>query len=210
MIFTSDNGHEIYYAQEGRVHKPYTNMSTGVRFDNLDRKYYSHIAGDVFNGNDGRAGLKRTNLQGGIEVPLIIRWPEQIRPGRTSDHLVANYDFLATIAEITGLSKPMRTDGISFFKELIEQAGQTEHEYVVYGSFLGPTLITNDGWKIRSHLESGDFELFYLPDDFKEANDLSRKHPEKFDALKRKLVVACSGDLENGHYLPRKNQINIE
>jgi len=210
VILSSDNGHEIYYAQQGRIHKPYTNINTGERFDNLHQKYYSEVAGDVFNGNGGRAGLKRSNLQGGIEVPLIIRWPEKIRPGRTSNHLVANYDLLATIAEITGFNDPVNTDGISFFPELNESANPPEHEYVLYSSFLGPTLITNDGWKIRSHLASGEFELFYLPDDYKEANDLSQEHPEKFDALKNELVVACSGDLENGHYLPRKNQMRIE
>jgi arylsulfatase A-like enzyme len=29
VIFTADNGHEIYYTQKGRIHKPYTNMNTG-------------------------------------------------------------------------------------------------------------------------------------------------------------------------------------
>ena len=38
IIFTSDNGHEIYYAREGRIQKPYTNMETGELFDNLGRK----------------------------------------------------------------------------------------------------------------------------------------------------------------------------
>lgn len=82
VIFTSDNGHEIYYSKEDRIHKPYTNMRTGEIFDNLESKYYSDSGGDVFDGNDGRAGLKRSNLQGGIEVPLIIRWPGKIRSGK--------------------------------------------------------------------------------------------------------------------------------
>ena len=56
IIFTADNGHEIYYSQEGRVLKPYTNMHTGDRFDDYKRKYYSSLGGDVFDGNGGRAG----------------------------------------------------------------------------------------------------------------------------------------------------------
>lgn len=210
VIFNSDNGHEIYYAQKGRVHKPYTNMKTGERFDDLTHKFYSELGGDVFNGNGGRAGLKRSNLQGGISVPLIIRWPEKIRQGRNSDLLVANYDILSTIADVTGYSKPVNTDGISFYNELIEKNAEIEHEHIVFSSFLGPTLITSDGWKIRSYLSSEVFELYYLPDDYKEENDLSDKYPEKVKSLKNSLLHACDGDFNNGLFQNAKNLIDVE
>ena len=210
VIFTSDNGHEIYYASEGRIYKPYRNIKTGKRFDNLKNKYYSDIAGDIFNGNGGRAGMKRSNLQGGIVVPLYIRWPKKVKPGRVSNLLVANYDILPTVADITGYDKHFHTDGISFYNELTGTHKQTEHEYVVYSSFYGPTLITKDGWKIRSYLSKNVFELFYLPDDFREENDLSKKHPDKLKELKSELLKACDGDLENGLYSPKKDQIQIK
>jgi arylsulfatase A-like enzyme len=79
VIFAADNGHEIYYSKKGRITKPYTNTQTGKRFDNYHRKYYSELAGDIFNGNGGRAGLKRSNLEGGIHTPLIIKWPNKIK-----------------------------------------------------------------------------------------------------------------------------------
>jgi len=210
VIFTSDNGHEIYYELEGRIHKPYTNMNTGALFDNLENKYYSDPGGDVFDGNGGRAGLKRSNLQGGIEVPLIIRWPEKIEAKRISKLLVANYDLLATIAEITGYSNALNSDGISFYHELTRADPGTEHDFVVFSSFLGPTLITKDGWKIRSYLDKEAFELYYLPDDFREENDLAEKFPDKLKDLKNKLLKACDGDFNNGLYSSQKNQIKIE
>ncbi|MFC2132418.1 arylsulfatase [Bacteroidota bacterium] len=210
VIFTSDNGHEIYYAQKDRILKPYTNMKTGVVFDNLENKYYSELAGDVFDGNGGRAGLKRSNLQGGIEVPLIIRWPKNIPPGKISKRLVANYDILPTIAEITGFSGTINTDGISFFDELTEKNNEIGHEFVVYSSFLGPTLITNDGWKIRTYLKKNSFELYYLHDDYREEHDLAEKYPEKLKELKNKLLEACDGNFNNGHYSSQKNQLNVE
>lgn len=212
IIFTSDNGHEIYYAQEGRIHKPYVNMESGERFDNLESKYYSKLAGDVFDGNNGRAGLKRTNLQGGIEVPLIVNWPAQIQAGRVSDRLVANYDQLATIADIVGYGGQLDTDGLSYYDELIhENMNPTdEHEYLVFSSFLGPTLITNEGWKLRSYLSEEIFELYYLPEDYQERNNLSKSNPEIFNALKDLLLTACDGDFRNGLYSPRSNQIRIE
>ncbi|EAZ82935.1 arylsulfatase [Algoriphagus machipongonensis] len=209
VIFTSDNGHEIYYSQEGRTLKPYTNMETGERFDDYERKYYSDLAGDIFDGNGGRAGLKRSNLQGGINVPLLIKWPQKIAKGTSSDRLVANYDLLPTIAELVSYNKPFETDGKSFLNELLGKENSTENDFVAYSSFIGPTLIANDGWKIRTHLGKEAFELYYLPDDFKEENDLSQEFPEKLEELKNKLIRACDGDLNNGLYSSRNSQITI-
>jgi len=210
VIFTSDNGHEIYYAQKNRIHKPYTNMNTGETFDNLKSKYYSELGGDIFNGNGGRAGLKRSNLQGGIVTPLIIQWPKKIEPGRVSNLLISNYDILPTIAEIIGYDGKINTDGLSFYKELIEEKTAAEHDNIVFSSFLGPTLITDDGWKLRTYLVKDVFELYYLPDDYREEHDLSEKYPEKLKELKNKLLEACDGDYYNGLYSSQKNQINIE
>ncbi|WP_282124712.1 sulfatase-like hydrolase/transferase [Algibacter mikhailovii] len=198
VIFTADNGHEIYYTQAGRVLKPYQNIQTGERFDNYKRKYYSDLAGDVFNGNGGRAGAKRSNLEGGINVPLLIKWPKNVKKGSVSNKLIANYDILPTIAEITGYSKKFKTDGLSFYNEFLEEKKSEEHEYVVYSSFTGPTLITNDGWKIRTYLKEDAFELYFLPDDFREEKDISKKFPDKLSELKSKLLKACEGDYNNG------------
>ncbi|WP_268034761.1 arylsulfatase [Algoriphagus sp. PAP.12] len=201
VIFTADNGHEIYYGQKGRTLKPYTNMKTGVRFDDFESKYYSELAGDIFNGNGGRAGMKRSNLEGGINVPLIARWPNHIKPGATSHRLTANYDLLATIADLVGYQQQLETDGVSFSEELKGfGAGSENHDFVVYSSFIGPTLITDDGWKIRTYLPENAFELYNLNDDPREENNLAAKYPEKLLELKDKLLKACDGDFENGHY----------
>lgn len=210
VIFTADNGHEIYYAQEGRVHKPYANIKTGERFDNVGQKYYSHLSGDVFDGNGSRAGLKRSNLQGGIQVPMIVRWPAKIEAGRTSDRLIANYDILETIAETTRFKKLLNTDGISFYDELVDESEkEEEHDFVVYSSYTGPTLVTNEGWKIRTDLKKEVFELFYLPDDFKEEKDVSKQHPEKMEALKSKLLEACEGDFDNGFFSNKSSILSV-
>ncbi|GAB3650791.1 hypothetical protein GCM10028791_18520 [Echinicola sediminis] len=208
VIFTSDNGHEIYYSMKDRVLKPYTNMQTGERFDNLQHKYYSDLAGDIFNGNDGRAGMKRSSLQGGIEVPLIFHWPSKIKAGKTSDLLVSNYDLMPTIAEITGFGQAFRTDGLSFFNEITGTAPAPKHEHIVHSSFEGPTLITQDGWKIRYILKRNVFELYYLPEDYREEDNLAQKEAEKLTELKAKLLEACDGNYENGLY-GAKNQLSV-
>jgi arylsulfatase A-like enzyme len=179
-------------------------------FDNVDRKYYSEPGGDVFDGNGGRAGLKRSNLQGGIVVPLIIRWPDQIAPGSTSKRMVANYDILPTIAELTGFEPSFQCDGLSFYSELLNSSSSPDHEYLVYASFLGPTLITFDGWKIRTVLKNNRFELYNLNNDYREEYDLAAEHPEKLQELKDLLLEACEGDLSNGLYSWGRSQIPLD
>lgn len=206
IIFTADNGHEIYYSKEGRIHKPYANMQTGQQFDDFERKYYSNLGGDVFDGNGGRAGLKRSNLEGGINVPLIIRWPEKIKKGTVSHRLTANYDILPTIAEVIGNHEEYSIDGLSFYNALIqEEEDETKsHQYVIYSSFQGPALITKDGFKLRTFLPRNAFELYHLIEDPLEKNNVAQKYPEKFNQLKKELLKACDGDFNNGHFSHKK------
>lgn len=198
IIFTADNGHEIYYAQEGRITKPYSNIATGKLFNNTTHKYYSHLSGDVFDGNGGRAGLKRSNLQGGIQVPFIVRWPSKLKKGTVNHKLIANYDLLPTLAEITGFTGKITVDGESFYDDLVGMKNKEEYRSVVYSSYTGPALITSNGWKIRIDLKENVTELFYLPDDFKEENDIGDQHPQKLQKLKKQLLKACENNLYNG------------
>src|SRR5699024_1851483 len=119
LIFASDNGHEIYYSKKDRVEKPYRNMKTDQPYNNITTKFYSEIGGDVFNGNDGMAGLKRSNWEGGVRVPLIIRWPGRMEEGVSSQRLVTMYDLLPTLADLLDVEVSADKDGISFLPELL-------------------------------------------------------------------------------------------
>lgn len=202
VIFSSDNGHEIYYAKEGRILKPVRNMKTGEFFDDINTKYYSDLAGDVFDGNDGMAGIKRSNWEGGVRVPLIIRWPGKIKEGISSGKLVANYDLLTTMADLVNYELPVKKDGISYLPELTGQEYKP-HDYVVYSSFNGPALVTNDGWKLRHFTSENIFQLYYLPNDYREENDLIAENKEIAERLTKILTDECNGDLNNGWFKTR-------
>ena len=203
VVFTSDNGHEIYYAQEGRVMKPVRNMETGEFFDNIGTKYYSELAGDIFDGNDGMAGVKRSNWEGGVRVPLIARWPGKINEGVTSKALVSNYDFMSTMAEMVDYNLPKTKDSKSYFSELIRQ-DYKGRDYVVYSSFMGPAIVTNEGWKLRHFAKEDIFQLYYLPEDYKEENNIINNHKERAEQLKSLLIKECDGNLENGWFKTRE------
>jgi arylsulfatase A-like enzyme len=204
VVFTSDNGHEIYYTKEGRIMKPVRNMETGEFFDDINTKYYSELAGDVFDGNDGMAGVKRSNWEGGVRVPLIARWPGKIKAGTTSNALVANYDFMATMADLVDFEIPEFKDGVSYLPELLGETGQ-QHDYVVYSSFMGPAIVSKEGWKLRYFASDSIFQLYFLPDDYREEKNSYVGNEEIAEKLKKILINECDGDLNNGWFKVRRN-----
>ncbi|MEO9475981.1 MAG: sulfatase-like hydrolase/transferase [Cyclobacteriaceae bacterium] len=200
IVFSSDNGHELYYPSEGKLVKSNKENLSGQKLDNINVKYYSEAAVDVFDGNDGMAGLKRSNWEGGVRVPLIYYWKDKIEGGKTINQLVANYDVMATFADLFNVKLPDNKHSRSYLPHLMGESEAPSREFTVYASFMGPALVTNDGWKLRYFTQADLFQLYYLPKDYKEENDIIADHRDKFIALKAKLIEACGGDLANGHF----------
>lgn len=198
IVFSSDNGHEIYYSQKGRCEKPYRNLQNGQLFDDFHNKYYSEPGGDIFNGNAGMAGLKRSNLEGGIHIPLVFYCEGTIPQGKVSKALVSNYDFLSTMADLLKVPLPTAKDGRSFLPNLLKGKKQKQSRYLIFGSNNGPAIVTNEGWKLRYYMKENTCELFYLPDDPKEQHNLLRQQPQKAEELKSILLKECGDNLQNG------------
>ncbi|WP_139958696.1 sulfatase-like hydrolase/transferase [Flavicella sediminum] len=197
LVFTSDNGHAMPYPEVGRLDDK-RNIHTGQKYDDIQTRFYSETSGDVFDGNDGMSGYKRSNWEGGSRVPLIWYWKNKIESGTLTEQRVANYDFMNTMAELIGVPEVKNKDGVSYAKTLLGGKSK-ERAYTVLSSHtMGPSLITKDGWKLRYYLKKEIFQLYYLPDDYKEEHNLSEKFPEKLEALKTLLYKECNGDWENG------------
>lgn len=197
IIFTSDNGHEIYYSKAGRTSKSWRQSLSGEKYDNINTKFYSELNGDIFDGNDGMAGLKRTNWEGGTRIPLFWYWKGKIEAGAISKQMVSNYDFLNTLSEIVGQPPQLGKDGISYAKTLFGRQSDVR-DYTVYSSFIGPAIVTKEGWKLRYYLQKDVFQLYYLPNDYREENDLSEQKKGKLEELKAILFRECEGNWENG------------
>jgi len=210
VIFSSDNGHATYYQQEGRMN-PRVNLRSGEPYDNVVSKFFSELSGDVFDGNDGMAGLKFSNWEGGPRVPQLISWPgvtaSSTPGGKVSSDLVAGYDLIATLAEILGVPNPDASDGRSF-AEALRAPGSGGRDYVVYGSPMGPALVTADGLKLRSLTKLRRHQLYNLRDDCREERDLAAEQPETVSRLGALLLRECDGNLLHGapeahhRYLP--------
>ena len=198
IVFSSDNGHEVYYRQEGRTTGRQRNLN-GAPLDDITTKFYTETGGDVFDGNDGMAGLKFSSWEGGTRIPYIVRLPGKVEPESVSDHMLSNYDFMTTLADLIGVDVPQAKDGISFLPTLLERhEDQQTHEWIVYASRLGPALVTADGWKLRYINRTDSFQLYDLPNDYREENDISAEHPDIVNQLSKVLLNACDGDYQHG------------
>jgi len=206
IVFTSDNGHEIYYPEKGRTSKGKKNV-LGEQYDNVITRFNSKVAGDIFDGNDGMSGKKRDNWEGGTRVPLFWYWKNKIKAGTISNQMVSNYDFLNTLAEIVGEKQIEEKDGKSYAKILFNKPCK-KRDYTVFSSKLGPAIVTQDGWKVRYVTKKNIFQLYYLPNDYKEINNLAYEHKEKLENLKNILFKECDKDWENG-YGPRTVKVQI-
>jgi len=120
--------------------------------------------------------------EGGIRVPMIASWPGQIEPETTADHVSAFQDVLPTLCDITGIKKPVNTDGMSFLPTLLGKEQQT-HDYL-YFEFLeygGQQAVRMGNWKgIRKNIHKGNLsiELYDLSTDIQELNNIAEQHSE--------------------------------
>jgi arylsulfatase A-like enzyme len=135
------------------------------------------------NSNGPLRGIKRDLYEGGIRVPLIVRWPGRIKPGRQTDHLSANWDFLPTCAGLAALPEPEGIDGISFLPVLLGQK-QKAHSYLYWEFFEegGKQAVRMGRWKgVRLNADAGPdgpIELYDLETDLGEQTNLADRHPK--------------------------------
>ena len=140
---------------------------------------------EFFNSTAGLRGCKTDLYEGGISIPFIAHWSGKIPAGKISNLVSAQYDLLATLADLTGIKTGWATDGISFLPTLLGENGkQRTHEYLYfeYPENGGQIAVIKDQWKgIKRNVKKGksEWELYNLAIDRKETVNLADKYPEK-------------------------------
>jgi arylsulfatase A-like enzyme len=154
-----------------------------------------------FNSNGPLRGGKRDLYEGGIRIPLIVRYPQKIEPGSTSDHISAFWDFLPTACQLAGI-EPSKKDlnGISLVPELMgDKKNQPKHPFLYweFNERQGPIqAIRKEDWKLVWKLE-GEPELYNLASDIGESNNLALKNPKK---LKELMDLLQKARTEHGEF----------
>ncbi|MFN7936500.1 MAG: sulfatase [Bryobacteraceae bacterium] len=126
-----------------------------------------------------RAG-KGHLFEGGIRIPMLVRWPGVTKAGSTVAHPVCSTDLLPTIAQMLGLEAPV-VDGVSLAGTLKSGAGPKREalfwhypHYSNQGGSPGGAVRRGD-WKLIEFYEDGRVELFHLKDDPSERVNLAVK-----------------------------------
>jgi len=138
---------------------------------------------EFFDTTAGLKGKKRHMTEGGVRSPMLAYWPGKIAAGTSSDHLSAFWDFLPTMAELTGESMSAPTDGISMLPTLLGQPEkQRQHEYLYWELYEGrPNCGVRMGkWKgiVLDRRKGMDVELYDLESDEMEQVNVAAQHPE--------------------------------
>ncbi|MCA9196942.1 MAG: sulfatase-like hydrolase/transferase [Planctomycetales bacterium] len=107
----------------------------------------------------GWRGMKRDGWEGGHRVPLIMRWPAKIPPGKVSRQLINTTDIMATLASVVGYPLPddAAVDSFDMFPVMtgLHSESQSIRPYMLTQSFRGEFQLRQGNWKYLDHVGSG-------------------------------------------------------
>jgi len=141
---------------------------------------------------------KQSPYDGGLRTPVIVKWPQRIKPG-VSDIPVSSLDLFPTLLSACGIQVPPGLPGI----DLTDTRALGQRNALFGECFTHNILnlekpsenlrwrwILSDGWKLivpTPPNESGDPELYRMDSDPNETKDLAATHPERVDELRQRL-----------------------
>ncbi len=140
----------------------------------------------------GLRGRKRWLYEGGIRVPLVVRYPALVSRARICREPCIGMDLLPSVCALVGLEPPQdrSIDGADLTPLLLgNPLGRTFPLYWRWGEGLEGMFLAlrQEDWKILSTAGGERVELYNLATDPGERNDLSDTHPELTTALLKKL-----------------------
>ena len=209
--------------------------STAAILNKLDELSLSNDTLVVFFGDNGHLGPKDSKplrgskgdlYEGGIRVPMIVRWPGVVRSASVCNVPVISNDFFPTFLKAAGLKvRDGAVDGEDLIP-LLKQIGTLKRDalYFHYPHYHGLSIapcgaVRRGRYKLIEWYEKsidgidapGALELFDLENDLNEENDLSRQMPQLAAELYRKLKgwrksVGAQEMVRNPNYNPAKKK----
>lgn len=173
--------------------------------DNTIVVFSSDHGGLSNDGNKRQRHLATTNLplkagkghlyEGGIRVPLFIRWPEQLKPRVDSKSIVVGMDIMPTLLDLAIDKELADVDGVSFEKVLAKNDCWDERAVFWHSNKARPhstgdipcTAMRSGKWKLLHFFEADYYELYDLSKDISEENNLIEKEAKVVEKLKAEL-----------------------
>ena len=147
---------------------------------------------DVFRSGGSLRGAKGQLYEGGIRVPMIVRWPGHVPAARTSDAAWYFADFMPTAGELADARVPSGVDGISVLPLLL---GKTRSlpDRCLYWEVPKRKMTQAVRWRNYKAIRNGQdapLELYDLASDVEEKNNIAEKHPDVIARIEAYLKTA--------------------
>lgn len=142
--------------------------------------------------NGGLRGNKGMIQEGGIRVPLVMRWPEMIdsnstlKAGSNSDRIVDITDLLPTFCELAGAETPVGIDGVSIAPTLTGRGDQRPRDFLIHEAGNGTSIIRGNLKLVRS--KKGQLALYDLSKDHHEDKNIAGRRPQVVRELESLLI----------------------
>ena len=140
---------------------------------------------------------KQSVYEGGLKVPTGISWKNGgIQPGSNTKYKAITMDLYPTLLEAAGGDITHPIEGVSFLP-ILKGNSMSDRDRTLYftrreggtryGGLTIQAVLRND-WKLLQNSPFGPQELFYLPDDPQEQNNLLEKETEKYRELNKIMM----------------------
>lgn len=139
---------------------------------------------------------KRFIYNESFKTPLLIRWPNKITAGITSDEMVQNLDFAQTFLEAAGISAPDDMQGESLMPLLEENTAAWTRDVVYYHYYEYPSvhmvkrhygIVTKEYKLVHYYYDIDEWEFFDRKADPKELNNVY--HDPAYQELIKKMKI---------------------
>ena len=189
IIFTSDNG-------------------------GLNRRYdYQEAADDIVSDLAPLKGEKGDLHEGGVRVPLILKYPPIVPSGTVCSEPTISYDFYPTLIAMAGgeLPKDQTIDGLSLLPLMRNPQARLDRDalhwhYPHFHHDRPASSIRERDWKLIEYLDGSDtVELYHISQDIGESTNLADQRKGRVADLRRKLQswrqsVVARMPYSNPHY----------
>ena len=153
---------------------------------------------DFFQSVTPLRGLKGSLYEGGIRVPLIVRWPGKVKAGSSNDYVTGLEDWLPTLLDMIGMidKVPADVDGISIANTLSShRQAPRSFLYREFSGYGGQQAVWMGKWKgIRTNMSRKNnpnplkIELFDLSEDISESKDVAADNPKVVAQIRRLMA----------------------
>ncbi|MEY3563591.1 MAG: hypothetical protein RLZZ294_1597 [Bacteroidota bacterium] len=130
--------------------------------------------------NGGMKGIKGSTDEGGVRVPFIISWKNNIKNGRTLPQIAANIDLFPTLIELAGLhwKNPKPFDGISL-KNILMDTNPSMPNRIIPSFWANETSVRSQKFRL-----SNKDELYDMVNDPNQTKNVATEFPTEYRELK--------------------------